>query len=84
MARTAVLFVHMRRRLWGTNLFLLQVCLVYILEACILEVMSISELLPLSFAASRKNSFSGAAELCLFNVIYPACDGDFCHLSWMK
>jgi hypothetical protein len=37
-----------------TNLFLLQVCLVCILEVDILEVMSISELLPLSFVASRK------------------------------
>jgi hypothetical protein len=29
---------------------------------------------------SRKNSFLHAAELCLLNVISPACDEDFCHL----
>jgi hypothetical protein len=48
------------------------------------DLMSISELLPLSFVTSRKNSFFGAAELCLFNVISPTCDGDFCHLLRME
>jgi hypothetical protein len=30
---------------------------------------------------AAKTHFFGAAELCLFNVISLACDGDFCHAA---
>jgi hypothetical protein len=34
----------------------------------------------IKLTTSRKSSFLGAAELCLLNVISPACDEDFDHL----